>query len=276
MADLSSIEKLKLEKLLRMEGGYVLDFSNRSFRGFILDSTGIDIYDEKYEYNTGSKANRLRAFWREESNYLVGELLASFLEYWRARKSLRAEALSPEEEQLADECERISERLRHQTAAESIEAIQPVSTDKDFSLLASSIRETLVRDQPEAALDRLHTYAVKYVRQLSDKHGVAYHRDTPLHSLFGGYVKCIRRKGLIETEMADRILRSFISILDAFNSVRNTRSLAHDNPTLNYGESLLILNVVTSCLRFIESVEADETDESHQDHIRIDQEDFSF
>ena len=31
MADLSSIERRKLERLLRMGGGYVLDFSDRTF-----------------------------------------------------------------------------------------------------------------------------------------------------------------------------------------------------------------------------------------------------
>ena len=40
--------------------------------------------------------------------------------------------------------------------------------------------------------------------------------------------------------MTLRILRSSISILDAFNDVRNNRSLAHDNAILNYDEALLI------------------------------------
>ncbi len=80
MSDLSSIEKLKLEKLFEMGGGYVLDFSNRTFQEFILDNVGIDIYDSKYDYASGSKANRLRAFWSEESNYLVSKLIFESLE----------------------------------------------------------------------------------------------------------------------------------------------------------------------------------------------------
>ena len=43
MSDLSSIEKLKLEKLFGMGGGYVLDFSNRTFQEFILDNIRINI-----------------------------------------------------------------------------------------------------------------------------------------------------------------------------------------------------------------------------------------
>ena len=37
-----------------------------------------------------------------------------------------------------------------------------------------------------------------------------------------------------ESEMADRILKSSISIFEPFNDVRNNRSLARDNPILNY------------------------------------------
>ena len=46
MSDLRKIEKLKLEKMLDMGGGYVLDFSNRTFEEFILDSTRLDIYSD--------------------------------------------------------------------------------------------------------------------------------------------------------------------------------------------------------------------------------------
>lgn len=55
--------------------------------------------------------------------------------------------------------------------------------------------------------------------------------------------------------MTDRILRSSISVLEAFNDVRNNKSLAHDNPILNHEESLLIFNHVAASIRFIKSLE---------------------
>jgi hypothetical protein len=55
--------------------------------------------------------------------------------------------------------------------------------------------------------------------------------------------------------MTERILKSSISVLEAFNDVRNERSLAHDNPVLNYDESLLIFNHVSSSIRFLTSLE---------------------
>jgi hypothetical protein len=75
MSDLSFVERRKFEQLLGMGTGYVLDFSNRTFREFVLDSTGRDIFDSRYDYASGSKANRLRAFWQKEDNALVGKLM---------------------------------------------------------------------------------------------------------------------------------------------------------------------------------------------------------
>lgn len=111
MSDLTSLEKLKLEKLLEMGSGYVLDFSNRTFQEFILENTGLDIYDEKYEYASGSKANRLRAFWKEESNYPVGKLIAALLERWKAQKLADETEISPSEQSLFAECDHISKKL---------------------------------------------------------------------------------------------------------------------------------------------------------------------
>ena len=75
MSDLTFVERRKFEQLLGMGTGYVLDFSNRTFREFVLDSTGRDIFDSRYDYASGSKANLLRAFWQKEDNALVGKLM---------------------------------------------------------------------------------------------------------------------------------------------------------------------------------------------------------
>jgi hypothetical protein len=68
-------------------------------------------------------------------------------------------------------------------------------------------------------------------------------------------VKHLKYNNLIDSLMTERILKSSISILEAFNDVRNNQSLAHDNPILNYNESILIFNNVSSAIKFIESIE---------------------
>ena len=81
MAQLSIIERRQLEQLFQMGGGYVLDFSNRTFDEFVTDSIGVKIFDHRYDNESGSKANRLRGFWKLESNDLVGKIIWDLVEY---------------------------------------------------------------------------------------------------------------------------------------------------------------------------------------------------
>ncbi len=82
MSNLKALEKRYFEDLFQMGGGYVLDFTNRSFSDFIRDTVGIEIYSDKYTIKGGSKANLLRAFWDIESDIVVGKVLSEMLELW--------------------------------------------------------------------------------------------------------------------------------------------------------------------------------------------------
>src|SRR5882762_5377982 len=80
MSDLTATEKRRFEKLLGMNSGYVLNYSNREFAEFVMDSTGHDIFDSRYDHGSGSKANRLRAFWKKEDNHIVAKLMSDVLD----------------------------------------------------------------------------------------------------------------------------------------------------------------------------------------------------
>jgi hypothetical protein len=110
------------------------------------------------------------------------------------------------------------------------------------------------RSRCRPSLDRLHTFIIKYVRSLCETRDISVARDKPLHSLFGEYVKHLKQGGHFESRMTERILKSSISTLEAFNDVRNNRSLAHDNPILGYEEALLIFNHVAASVRFLRSI----------------------
>lgn len=255
MANLTSIEKLKLEKFFDMSGGYILNFSNRTFQEFVLDNTQIDIYNEKYSYDSGSKANRLRAFWEKESNFIVGKLLSNLLEYWKAQKVMNSSEITKVEQDLFDECINITERLKKELPVENIDVLHSRSGKQDFAPLINSIKKSIESNQPEEAIDRLHTFAVKYIRDLCNKYKIEHDRSKPLHGMLGEYIKHLRRNGYIESQMTERILKASISIFEAFNDVRNNQSFAHDNKLLNYEESVLIANNVFSTIKFIEAVE---------------------
>ncbi|HYL91024.1 MAG TPA: hypothetical protein VEU32_19900 [Burkholderiales bacterium] len=83
MSSLKMLERECLEELFAMGGGYVMDFSNRTFSEFFRESARIDIYADKYAKNGDSKARRLRAFVELEPDSVVGKTIADLLEYWR-------------------------------------------------------------------------------------------------------------------------------------------------------------------------------------------------
>jgi hypothetical protein len=64
-----------------MGGGYVLNFSDRTIEQFFRDDIGVDIFDQKYNYASGSKANRLRGLWRVADDALVGKSIDKLLGY---------------------------------------------------------------------------------------------------------------------------------------------------------------------------------------------------
>lgn len=82
MSGLTHLEKQKLERELGMSGGYVLQFSNRTFDEFFREVVGVSIFDEKFNQGSGSKANRMRAFWRVASDAQLRQLCSGLLEGW--------------------------------------------------------------------------------------------------------------------------------------------------------------------------------------------------
>lgn len=244
MAKLSYGEKRNLEEFLRMGGGYVLDFSNRTFREFIFDSVGLDIDDEKIGGN-GSKAWRLRHVWSHQPDHIVGKLLKDMIEFDRIGEGSL----------LRPKCLAIAERLLQAAPVPDAEVIAVLSEREEFEQIAKGVLDAIHKNNPQGGLDRLHTFTVKFVRSLCGQHGIAVNREKALHSIFGEYVKKLKSLNLIESRMTETILKTSISVLEAFNDVRNNMSLAHDNEILNEAESLLIFNNVTSAIRFLWALE---------------------
>lgn len=243
MAKLKYGEKDDFEALLGMRTGYVLDFTNRQFREFVIDSVRLDIDDPMIGGN-GSKASRLRHFWSNQPDHIVGRLLRDLIER------------APDENAtLRKRCSAAAERLSQSAAVHDASVISELSDFEDFEHLAAGIRNSLEKNEPEAGLDRLHTFTVKFVRWVSERRGMIVDRDKSLNAAFGMYVKKLQELKLIESRMTEIILKTSISVLDAFNDVRNNRSLAHDNALLNREESLLIFNHVTTAIRFIWALE---------------------
>jgi len=107
MSTLSSVDRVNLEKFLRMSGGYVLNFNDRTFGDFGVENVGIDIHDAKYTVGGSSKANKLRSFWQLESDSVVGKLLLALIDY----EEFLVAGLDADATALAEKCRQIAMRL---------------------------------------------------------------------------------------------------------------------------------------------------------------------
>lgn len=79
MSQLKAHEKIIFERLFD-RGGYVLNFNDPTFAEFFREH-GVDINNQKYQFNGTSKMKRLRAFWEIESDVTVARVLTALLEY---------------------------------------------------------------------------------------------------------------------------------------------------------------------------------------------------
>jgi len=116
MSSLQFSERSLLEKILGMRTGYVSDFSDQTFREFVMEKTKIDILAEQYAENGTSKANRLRTFLKKESNATVVALLEPLLEYALKEKTDFDRDLGARDERLFIEARKIVQKLKDESS----------------------------------------------------------------------------------------------------------------------------------------------------------------
>lgn len=148
MSAFSMVERRNLETFLGMSGGYVLDFSDRTFGEFVFEAVSIDIHDEKYTAEGTSKAKKLRTFWKLEPDYTVGKLLLALIDY--------DASLNPEQaadaKALANKCRQIATRLL--TGSPSLDPLKEQAKILNANHLSEQIRrlEASIETDPSLAI----------------------------------------------------------------------------------------------------------------------------
>lgn len=251
MVQLKRSEQRVIDDAMQMGSGYVLDFSDRTMGEFFEDEFGIDIHADKYQINGVSKAKKLRALVEIEDANKVSIVLRKLWEY---RKSMQGFAL---DEAICTQRDKLFELLANLEGAEALpcmDAIDRFKRDETLEELISAIHRDITANKPAAALDRLHTYCMKKFGHLLDQRSIDWDRSDALHSRVGKYVKALNQERELR-EITHRVVRSSISVFEAFNDVRNNRSFAHDNDLVDQSEARFIFDAVSSFLRFLKNVD---------------------
>lgn len=251
MAKLDWAETHVLERLFKLQTGWVLDFTDATFRSFFEDHH-IDIEAKRYHVYGGSKGKRMRAFLKLDADHTVGRVLSSMIDYGEAKELFSDLEDAPT---LVETGRGIAKRLLEHRPVVEIDALIQGGDGRDIETIVEHISQAIEDGRPEGSLDRLHTYMVKHIRALCKRHDIEVKKDSALHSIFGLYGRALHEAGHIESRMTIEILRATGRVLEPFNEVRNHRSLAHDNELLKYEESTLILNHVAATVRFLNALE---------------------
>lgn len=92
MSDIRALDMLTVDDLF-IQGGYVLNFSDKTYAIFFKEEIGVNIDDPRYSTEGNSKGKRLRYFLRSSDNKLACKALK---ELWAYREGLRERNLEEE------------------------------------------------------------------------------------------------------------------------------------------------------------------------------------
>lgn len=242
------------DRIFHSSGGYVLDFSDRSMAEWFQETCGLEIFQERFQIDGGSKGKTLRGFVAVAEPRLVAQVLRALWAYRCSMPSFIANDPA-EETRLSAWLEQFVRELDAASSMPLEDSFKDFSGDTTLAKLRASIAADLIAEKPDVALDRVHTYCVKRFRHLLAAKGQSFDANTPLDALFGAYGRILKDTGAV-SEFALPTLRVQHKLFDALNQARNKRSLAHDTQLLELSETQFVVDSVLISSAFIERIEA--------------------
>lgn len=104
-------------------------------------------------------------------------------------------------------------------------------------------------------VDRAHTAFHGYLESLCTSHGILFVADTSVTTLFSmlrQQLPSLCPPDPDTKRMIDQVLRGMSKIVDAIDSIRNKKSLAHPNPVLlDDPEAMLAINCIRTMLHYL-------------------------
>jgi hypothetical protein len=258
MGHLSFIEKRTINRLFGIRNGYIFEFlvtrgtyNKNITHDMILDVCGIDIYKDP-SYSSLSQEKCVNKVFSEQPPAIIGRLLQTMLDFFRLE--MGNSFWSDEDSYDYSQVEGIVERLKSTDSVEIPEALAG-----NMQLLQQDIEKNITSNTPELVLDRLHTFATQFIREICVKHGVSIAADDGKHyslnSLVGKLKKFYESNSYFSSEFCLIAIRNSIDLFAKFNDIRNSSSFSHPNPVLEKCEAEYVVKTIVNTLRFIEKIE---------------------
>jgi hypothetical protein len=163
-----TIDMRLIDDLFRMDGGYVLDFTDRTFAAFFREEIAVNIDEPRYSVEGTSKAKRLRYFLRISDQKTAIRVLEALWEYREIdRRRQRAEETYPNAEA---EFAALIVRLGGKPSKPPSEAI-PQPQPKAELRIAHELRDKLLQVRGFEAQQRGYAFE-RFLRELFEANGL--------------------------------------------------------------------------------------------------------
>lgn len=259
MSVLSFIEKQTICRLFGISDGFAFKYwsdkgihNKTTTKELILEACGINIFEDK-GYKSLSQQKCIQKIWDECRPQTIANLLISLSDYFCFK--MGTDWWSDEDNYDYQQVQNIIERLK------SLPTVELPKEDniKNLKLLLEDIESNIKNDKPELVVDRLHTFASEYLRNLCHTHSIVTTdnkgNEYPLHSLAGMLKKWYVDNDYFDSEFATTAIQNSISLFDKFNNIRNEKSAAHPNELLSKAEAEYAVRSIANTLTFIDKCE---------------------
>lgn len=139
-----------IDEVFEMQGGYVLNFSDKTMAEFFDDELGIKIYQEKYQFIGTSKAKHVRAFIKVEDGYTVGQLLRKLWDYRNSYPNTRDSERDSDQKRLFD----LIIRLESGQSAPALSRLSDKADILNFDTVSRDLQRAIddAKSDPESAV----------------------------------------------------------------------------------------------------------------------------
>jgi hypothetical protein len=137
--------------------------------------------------------------------------------------------------------------------------VQTVANPERLEITSATVEaaltdaENLIRTSgAPSAVDRVHTALHGYLEQFCNQKQIEVREDESIESLFGKIRPSLHVSDPLAEGMIVQILRGMAKIIQALNSARDKRTLAHPNPLLGEPEAVLAINAARTLLHYLD------------------------
>lgn len=228
MSNLKTNDKNILEKLFKMDGGYVLNFSNQTIDDFFKTDLSIDFYNEKYSKIGGSKGKILRYLFNIESDEVVAKVIFALIDYLENEMSLNNLKKDDYSEEIIEKGKDIASKLQG--------LVSPVSTlqfDENYiNTKWEKAIQRLNKDDIEGAITIARTLIESVLKYILDDKGVDYDTNINLPKLYKSVQKSLN---LAPEKHQEQIFKEILSgvskVVNGLGNLRNQLGDSHAKST---------------------------------------------